>query len=76
MARKSWWFHFLKSIEIYKNSGDKFIGHEANGNRYYERMLGDKLKRYVLNDADLDIPGKTTAEHPERFSEDVVFGRF
>lgn len=58
MARKSWWFHFKKSIEIYKKSGDKYIGGEANGNRYFERMLDDKLKRYVLNPYDLDIPGK------------------
>lgn len=58
LARQSWWWHFKRSIEIYKKGGDKFIGEEANGNKYYERLLGDKLKRYVLNPRDLDIPCK------------------
>lgn len=34
------------------------MGQEPNGNRYFERMLGDKLKRYVINPKDLDIPRK------------------
>ena len=55
---KGWWYYFKQSIQIYRNANDRFIGQEANGNRYYERMLAGKMKRYVLNDRDLDIPGK------------------
>ena len=58
MTRKSWFFHFMKSLRAYKNSGDKYIGQEANGNLYFERTLDEKLKRYVINPKDLDIPRK------------------
>ena len=58
MGREGWWYHFKRSIQIYKTSKDKYIGSESNGNKYYERYFDGKHRRYVLNPHDLDIPGR------------------